>query len=763
MREVEKKEGICSALELARTPIVKIAVALWGGVLFALHFSWSWRSVMILILIVALLSTVLRRSLSIRSDLLMLTGLALVATSLILIRQGGAILTDAELREGSRISFEISARGDSDPLAKRVYGSVVQERSCSLRAESIRLGDRTREIPLRVIAKDCSIFFGERIKGNGRLRPSEEKRVAAMLIIDEITDRSSSQIWQELDRIRKGFREHFVELGDAGSLVPGMVIGDTTLQSDEFDSTMRLAGLSHLTAVSGANFSIVATLVLWLVSLGISRRRTRILIVVVVLLLFTILVRPSPSVLRAGVMAGVVLFAQLRGNPRSSLMALAGAVTLLLLVDPYQGNDAGFALSVLATLGIITLSPRLSEGLTTMWKVPRIISEVIAIPVAATIFCTPVVIAISGKLSLASIPLNIMAAPLVPAVTILGFAALLASLMIDPLAEYLAWVSHLAAWPIAHIAEWSYFLPIFEMPFGFVGGGIFIAMLLVAVYLFTTLRNQSTTVLASLFLLFIGAILFASSMRGDWQLYQCDVGQGDALLIRSSPDSAVLIDVGPDSERIDRCLRQAGIDKISLLVITHLHADHYAGIAGVLRGRSIAQWWIAEDGREESADVISTMESEIGIPPLHVESGMSFLHGEMTIDVIWPDVGSIVGPRLAGDGSDLNNRSISLLIEKDGATIFAGGDIEPIVQEEIASRHDLSGVDIYKVSHHGSRFRSPQFDRALRPSLAVISVGEGNPFGHPAMETLEILLPAKIHRTDVDGPARVSWWPLRIR
>lgn len=693
----------------------------------------------------------------------MLAGLALIATSLILIRESGANLTEQELREGSQISFEISARGDSDPLAKRVYGSVVQERSCSLRAESLRLGERIREIPLRVIAKDCSIFFGERIKGQGRLRASDEKRVAGMLIIDEITDRGASQIWQELDRIRKGLRGHFVELGDAGSLVPGMVIGDTTLQSDEFDATMRLAGLSHLTAVSGANFSIVATLVLWLVSLRIEKRRTRILIVAAVLLLFTILVRPSPSVLRAGVMAGVVLFAQLRGNPRSSLMALAGAVTLLLLVDPYQGNDAGFALSVLATLGIITLSPKLSEAMTMKWKFPRIISEVIAIPVAATIFCTPVVIAISGKLSFASIPLNIMAAPLVPAVTILGFAALLASTIIDPLAGYLAWVSHLAAWPIAHIAEWSYFLPVVEMPFGLVGGGIFLFSLIVTIYFLNVLRNQSAAVLASLFLLLTGAFLFASSIRGDWQLYQCDVGQGDALLIRSSPDSAVLIDVGPDSERIDRCLRQAGIDEISLLVITHLHADHYAGIAGALRGRSVSQWWIAKEEREESGEVVSAIESEIGIPPLHVASGMRFLLGEMTIDVIWPDVDSIVGPRLAGDGSDLNNRSISLLIEKDGAMIFAGGDIEPIVQEEIASRHDLSGVDIYKVSHHGSRFRSPRFDLALHPSLAVISVGEGNPFGHPASETLETLLPAKIHRTDIDGPARVSWWPLRIR
>jgi competence protein ComEC len=102
------------------------------------------------------------------------------------------------------------------------------------------------------------------------------------------------------------------------------------------------------------------------------------------------------------------------------------------------------------------------------------------------------------------------------------------------------------------------------------------------------------------------------------------------------------------------------------------------------------------------------------------------------------------------------------MIEKDGAVIFAGGDIEPPVQEILAATYDLSTVDIYKVSHHGSRFRSDLFDRELNPDLALISVGAGNPFGHPADETLEKFQSSLIGRTDQMGTIRVRWWPLEI-
>ncbi|MFM8842527.1 MAG: ComEC/Rec2 family competence protein [Actinomycetota bacterium] len=736
-----------------------MALALWGGVLLALHLEPA-QSLILLVLII-LLALFLRRK--VRQERKALFALFLIGSALILIRESGERI-EATTRA---ITFEIIARGDSDPLPLRVYGSEVQERSCSLRAESRSLDGRERQLPLRVISQECSLYFGERITGRGRLQASKEKRVAATLLIDEIAERSSPLLWRELDSIRKGYRSLFQGLGDAGSLVPGMVIGDTSLQSEEFDAAMRIAGLSHLTAVSGANFSIVATLVLWLVSLRIRSRRLRIVITAATLLLFTILVRPSPSVLRAGVMAAVVLYGQLRGNQRSTLLALAGAVVLLLLIDPHQGGDAGFALSVLATFGIVTISPRLSEFISSKFSAPKVLAEIISIPLAATFLCTPLIVAISGKLSLASIPLNILASPLVPIVTISGFAALLTSTLSGGVAHFLAWISHLAAWPIASIAPKSYSLPIFEMPFGLLGVALFLLLLALFLYgLFSLIalkkeggRSRLVLIAAALLSIFITLVPF----RPSWQAFQCNVGQGDALLIKTGRASAILIDTGPDPMRVDRCLRIAGIRSISLLVITHFHADHYGGLSGVLRGRKVADWWIAPDSSALTKELVDDMEIEIGKPATLVRSGMRYKVGEVSLEVLWPDGDEVVGPTLRGDGSGQNNRSIALLIEKDGARIFAGGDIEPFAQEEIARRNEISTVDIYKVSHHGSALRSGAFDLELNPMLALISVGERNPYGHPAPEALQALAPALIHRTDLDGSARITWWPLRVK
>ena len=722
--------------------------------LLALHVETRWLLLLLLLSFFALLLFRLpKRS---RQEHSVWVGLILIGSLLILVRESGERI---EQSTSSRvIEFEIVAREDSDPLPQRVYGSQLQERTCSLRAESRFLDGVERQIPLRVVTRECSLFFGERIIGSGRLRQSDEKRVAATLIIDEISERSASYLWRKLDSIRKEFRALFGNLDDAGSLVPGMVIGDTSLQSEEFDATMRLAGLSHLTAVSGANFSIVASLVLWLVSLRIRSRTLRIVITASTLLLFTILVRPSPSVLRAGVMAAVVLYGQLRGNQRSTLLALAGAVTLLLLIDPYQGGDAGFALSVLATFAIVVLSPRLTEMISTRLSAPKVVAEIISIPLAATILCTPLIVAISGKLSLASIPLNILVSPLVPLVTILGFSALLTSTLFSGLSDFLAWIAHLAAWPIAWIAPWSYEMPIFEMPFGLLGATLFLALLLI-ITIFSAISSKANFVAALLLIALMAAIPIGRS----WQAYQCDVGQGDALLIKTGKSSAIVIDTGPDPTRIDRCLRMAGITSIALLVITHFHADHYGGLSGALRGREVAEWWIAPDASPSTTTLIEEMHERIGKPATLVSTGMRFMVGEVAIEVLWPDGGDISTPNLNGDGSAQNNRSIVLLIEKDGARIFAGGDIEPFAQEEIARRYDISTIDLYKVSHHGSGLRSEAFDREINPSLALISVGTKNPYGHPAQEALESLAPAQIHRTDLDGPARIAWWPIRIR
>jgi competence protein ComEC len=214
---------------------------------------------------------------------------------------------------------------------------------------------------------------------------------------------------------------------------------------------------------------------------------------------------------------------------------------------------------------------------------------------------------------------------------------------------------------------------------------------------------------------------------GQWQVANCDIGQGDGAAINLGNHRAIVIDTGPDPELIDRCLKQLGVREIPLLIITHGHADHIAGWPGVTKGRKVGQTWYQNVKRGARAQLQSTQ-------------------GPVDIEVLWPDSGSY----------DLNNSSIAVRITTPDYTLFAGGDMEPLSQSLIAST--TREVDIYKVCHHGSAYQDEIFTKALSPQVAMISVGAGNSYGHPAPATLELLeqTGAKVLRTDRDGAIAIS-------
>ena len=228
----------------------------------------------------------------------------------------------------------------------------------------------------------------------------------------------------------------------------------------------------------------------------------------------------------------------------------------------------------------------------------------------------------------------------------------------------------------------------------------------------------------------IATVLIALSLSylqrfpgGDWQVANCDIGQGDGAAINLGNHRAIVIDTGPDPELIDRCLKQLSIREIPLLILTHGHADHIAGLSGVIKNRKVGATWYGNVKRGKVAQI-----------------------GDTKIKVLWPDNGEY----------DPNNSSIAVRIDTPDFSLFAGGDMEPESQAVIAA--ELTSVDIYKVCHHGSAYQDESFTRALDPQVAVISVGAGNSYGHPAANTLTLLaqVGAKVLRTDVDGAIAIA-------
>jgi competence protein ComEC len=442
--------------------------------------------------------------------------------------------------------------------------------------------------------------------------------------------------------------------------------------------------------------------------------RFRIFATAIALVAFIALVRPSPSVLRAAAMAAVLLIAYATKRGADSLPALGFAIAAVVIGDPWQGRDPGFALSVLATAGLLLFAPRIIAHLERY--MPKIIAQAIAAPMAATVFCAPVIVAISGFLSPMSILANLLAAPAIVPITIIGFIAALLSPFIPGLSALLITSIKPLAWWIASVADWAAGFRVLTISKGLLG---FVAVIVViALILLLPRKIVIATVLIALSLSYLQRF-----PGGDWQVANCDVGQGDGAAINLGNHRAIVIDTGPDPELIDRCLKQLSIREIPLLILTHGHADHIAGLSGAIKNRKVGATWYGNVKRGKVAQI-----------------------GDTKIKVLWPDDGEY----------DPNNSSIAVRIDTPDFSLFAGGDMEPESQAVIAA--ELTSVDIYKVCHHGSAYQDESFTRALDPQVAVISVGAGNSYGHPAANTLTLLaqVGAKVLRTDVDGAIAIA-------
>lgn len=693
----------------------------------------------------------------------------LVGGSAISIRQ--AALSNQLVVSNFNQKVTISAVIRSDPIVRigKVRGSVKLPDQQSFLISVNKLANYNVKLPMRLQAPIGQRYFlGQQISAEIKLVKSKERKVAGLAVATSelLVTEQPNYLITATNKIRTAFRV-LIPAGDAGSLIPGLILGDTSLQSPEFTSKMRRVGFSHLTAVSGANFALVAGFILWLMQFVLKNIKSRLWVTGFALLFFILLVRPTPSVLRAAVMALVLLIAKYRGDRSLGLPALGAAIATLILLDPFQAIDPGFALSVLATAGILLLAPKLTELLAAKLRW-RVAAEAVAIPISATVFCTPVIVALSGQLSLITIVANVLASPVIAPITVIGFiAAIFASvipaisaLLISatlPLATWIVWLCNTGSnFPVLQFSSFIFFLMLL-LVLGFIVIG------------------KKWSVLLVVAILILGQLTFTrlSWPGSNWQVTNCDVGQGDALVINLGANRGILIDVGPDPTLIDRCLNRLKISQISLLVLTHFHADHVGGLSGAIDGRIVKQVWISNNHQPESA-YQSSMKMLAGSQVKEVKSGDLFQVANAKISVLWPKLTPQSFETLPGDGSAINNSSIAMQIQLPNLSIFAAGDLEPPVQEILTSNPHLKRVDIYKLCHHGSMYQHfPMLD-VLAPSVVLISVGKENSYGHPAPESIGELMRRRIKvvRTDQSGGIAVAtpnkirvtgkeWWRIR--
>ncbi len=668
---------------------------------------------------------------------------------------------------------EIEAVVRSDPVLRsgQVFGSNRRLDEYSLLIKLTQINDRKINLPARLkYSKQISLQMDQVISAKVRLVKTRETKVAALAVAKESISILSPprNLFRFTEVIRNKFRGQ-ADGSTSSSLVPGLVLGDTSLQSNDFKEQMQKVGLSHLTAVSGANFVLVASFLLWFLQFIIKRIKHRLIIVLIVLFLFIFLVRPTPSVLRAAVMTLVILIARYRGESTRGIASLGAAITLLILLDPFQSIDPGFALSVLATAGILFLSPKVENKFQKILK-PRWLVEAIAIPVSATIPCLPVILLLSNEFSIATIPSNILVAPVIAPITVLGFLSAILTPIISSVGAILFTAASFFAKYIVVVSDAMEKFP--SIHFNDTRVYILIFMLSLVLY-FNHQKSIAGTITA---LLLVQLVSTTITWPGrNWQVVNCDVGQGDAMVVNLGTSSAIVIDTGPDSGAIDNCLRALNIKTIPLLILTHFHSDHVGAISGVVKDRLIGQVWISNLHQPESA-YERAMKELVGIEVKSVTKGESYLFPESNVEikVLWPQSNGVNFKELPGDGSKINNSSISLILKTNDLSVFAGGDIEPEVQEVITTSGLLSDVDLLKVSHHGSAYQYVPMLDILKPEIAIISVGSENSYGHPDVEFVNELEKRSISvwRTDLSGGISVAptnkirvtgkeWWKIR--
>ncbi len=654
---------------------------------------------------------------------------------------------------------------------------IVPLRVSALRADGEEVAGCRAEVRLRLprdtpplLAGTTLDVRGEWWKGAAPVDPSEwpaDPAFSGMLLAREARIAAAPDALRNPLLVARGRLEARIHrlFPRQGPLADALLLNRRETMDPELSKRFAASGLIHLLAISGGHVALVGSVLVLLGSaLRMPRRRT-IVATIALVAVYLALIGAPPSAVRAGIMLGLGLAGLLLQRPHAVLPVVAASALAILAADPLSALDAGFQLSFAGVMGLLVLRPAMMRRLPEAWRRKgwrRRLAEPAVTSLAAFLATAPVAAEHFGRVAPISIVANLPAVPL-SSLALVGVGAAVAADPVAPgVATLLAGGAELTLEALRGVVDWAAAVPggnsAVPGPQWPLWAGVGIAFLVAmdaAGRMRSRMRWTLATGSAGAALLVLPALAPASTDA--LEIAFLDVGQGDAVAVRTPGDRWVLVDAGVREARFDAgerrvlpYLRARGVRRLEALVLTHPHADHVGGAAAVIRSLRVERViepelpYPSPPYRDAIAAAL-----ERGVPWTAARPGRTLELDGVRLEFLWPE------PDLLDEVRDPNEISAVILVRYGKFTALLTGDATAAAEARLVAAHGAGlRADVLKAGHHGSQTSSTEsFLAAVAPELAVISVGRRNDYGLPDEVVLDRLQRrgAAIARTDRDG------------
>lgn len=537
------------------------------------------------------------------------------------------------------------------------------------------------------------------------------------------------------------------------NLLLGILIGERDNIQEDIIESFRTANLSHILAVSGAHTSYIILGITYLISKSKTPKRIGYIITIINLLIFIIITGASYSVVRACIMAIVVIGAKICYRKENFFTSICISLIIILIQNPFAINDIGLKLSFMGTAGIVIFNKSITNFFIKL-KIKQKIAEALSVTFSAQLMIMPITILNFNTISLTFFISNILASPLLGIIIIFGFISIFISSILNPISKILFLILHIFLELLILVSKVTEKIPgssiLVKTP-NILFAIVYYILILFFNYFFVIKQNPTRRfhkkiikiitikniknafkVIAVVFLIMLLLTRIVRIINPTLKIYFIDVGQGDSTLIVTPKNKKILIDGGEGKTNV--LLLDRRINKIDYIIISHFDSDHCNGLIEIIEKMRVENIVMSKQSKEseEYKKILEIIKQKnIKVSSVKAEDKIIIEKNLYT---------KILNPAEKFEFQDLNNNAIvAKLVYKNFSMLFTG-DIEK-AEENLAKKYknELKST-ILKVAHHGSKTStSEEFLKYVEPQIALIGVGENNKFGHPNQITIEKL------------------------